>query len=114
MLTSAVAFEEIKARVARGAPVSDGAQCVDVDESVRPHAFRWSTFEEWREQSWSVRVQAKAEDEKLQSDEERQRLRKRKKGLTQGILLPTSLFSHAEEDEGEEENDELEDATNVE
>jgi hypothetical protein len=93
-LTAEVAFEEIRGRVARGAPVSAGANCVDVDDSCSPPTFRWSSVEEWCSKSWSVRVQAKAEDDKLRSEEEHE-LKKRKQGTRQ--LFGSGIFGASDD-----------------
>ena len=79
-LTPRLVYEEIRNRIAKGEPVSRGAEVVDVmmvdptvSEALRgAHAkptFKWKSFHEWKYMSWQVRVKAKHADKKQVRDD---------------------------------------------
>lgn len=57
-LTPKLVYEELRERVTKEQPVSDGAHAHDITEEGD---WRWGSFEEWREGSWRGRVVAEAE-----------------------------------------------------
>ena len=81
VLTTKMVYDEIRRRADAGRELSNGAELLDVIWRTKTRkglkkrrgpglqAFRWRSFEEWRDGSWQVRVLAKEQEMKERADE---------------------------------------------
>ena len=82
VLTTRMVYDEIRRRADSGRELSNGAELLDVVWRVKTRrglkkrrgpglqAFRWKSYEEWRDGSWQVRVMAKEQEVKEKAEEQ--------------------------------------------